>query len=75
VVVAAFGYLGRALQTSTSKIAAAYQYAFGQAGSVILDSGWWLAIPVGALAALILFRVDRAFGQSMVSPPPSAASS
>ena len=45
---------------------------FGQAGTVILDSGWWLAIPVGALAALILFRVDRAFGHSQLIPPPSA---
>jgi hypothetical protein len=75
VVVAAFGYFGRALLTSTSKIAAAYQFVFGQAGSVILDSGWWLTIPVGALAALVLFRVDRAFGHSMVTSPPSAASS
>jgi len=75
IIVLAFGSLGRALLTSTSKIAAAYQFVFGQAGSVILDSGWWLTIPVGALAALILFRVDRAFGHSMVSRPPGAASS
>ena len=74
IVVAAFGYLGRSLQTSTSKIASAYQFVFGQAGCVILDSGWWLAIPVGALAALMLFRVDRAFGHSNFTPPPSAAS-
>src|SRR5271156_3811829 len=69
VVVVAFGYLGRALQSSTSKPAAAYQLVFGQAGSVILDSGWWLAIPVGALAALMLFRVNRAFGQPQLNPP------
>jgi len=75
IVVLAFGYAGRALQSSTSKIASAYQYAFGDAGSVILDSGWWLTIPVGALAALVLFRVDRAFGHSGVNTPPSAASS
>jgi hypothetical protein len=61
-VVTAFGSLGRALQSSASKPAAAYQFVFGQAGSVILDSGWWLTVPVGALAALVLFRVDRAFG-------------
>ncbi len=72
IIILAFGYLGRALQSSTSKLAVAYEYVFGQAGTVILDSGWWLAIPVGALAALILFRVDRAFGHSQLIPPPSA---
>jgi hypothetical protein len=61
-VVLAFGSVGRALQSSTSKLASTYQYVFGQAGCVILDSGWWLTIPVGALAALMLFHVDRAFG-------------
>ncbi len=75
IIVLAFGSIGRALLTSPSKIAAAYQFVFGQAGCVILDSGWWLTIPVGALAALILFRVDRAFRHSMANPPPSAASS
>ncbi len=69
-IVLAFGSVGRALQTSTSKLASAFQYAFGQAGCVILDSGWWLAIPVGALAALILFRVDRAFGKSNLDLQP-----
>jgi hypothetical protein len=67
IVVLAFGALGPALQSSTSKLAVAYEYVFGQAGSVILDSGWWLAIPVGALAALILFRVDRAFGHPNIN--------
>jgi hypothetical protein len=75
IIILGFGSLGRALQTSTAKPAVAYQYVFGQAGCIVLDSGWWLAIPVGALAALILFRVDRAFGHSQLSPPPSAASS
>ena len=69
-IVLAFGYAGRALESSTSKIASAYQYAFGQAGNVILDAGWWLTIPVGALAALVLFRVDRAFGHQQLNPPP-----
>ena len=74
-VVLAFGNVGRALQSSTSKPAAAYQFVFGQAGCVILDSGLWLTIPVGALAALMLFRVDRAFGHSNINPPPSIAAS
>ena len=72
IIILAFGYLGRALQSSTSKLAVAYEYVFGQAGTVILDSGWWLAIPVGALAALILFRVDRAFGHSQLILRPAS---
>jgi hypothetical protein len=70
VIVLAFGYVGRTLQNSTAKPAQAYQYAFGQAGSVILDSGWWLTIPVGALAAFILFRVNRAFAQTNLNLKP-----
>jgi hypothetical protein len=72
VIVLAFGYVGRVLQNSTAKPAQAYQYAFGQAGCVILDSGWWLAIPVGALAAFILFRVNRAFAQTNLKLNPAA---
>ncbi len=36
--------------------------------SVVLDAGWWLAIPAGALTALTLYRIHRAF-----DPRPAAA--
>ena len=34
---------------------------FGSGPQIVVDSGWWLAVPAGAATAWVLYRVHRAF--------------
>ena len=34
---------------------------FGTGPQIVVDSGWWLAVPAGAATAWVLYRVHRAF--------------
>ena len=61
-LVFALGGLARWVTPSSPIVGAMLEYYFLQAPGLILDAGWWISIPAGAATALILFRVDRAFG-------------
>lgn len=41
----------------------------GLGPAVVLDAGLWLAIPVGAATAILLFRIHRAFAPQPESAP------
>jgi hypothetical protein len=40
--------------------------------AVVMDTGWWIAIPAGAATAYVLYRIDRAFAPQS-SPSDQAA--
>ena len=69
VLVLALGELARWFTPSSHILAAILGYSFLQAPAVILEAGWWLSVPTGALTALILYRVDRAFGPHGAGAP------
>jgi hypothetical protein len=60
LLIALLGSWGRRL-TDAPRLAPKWiQFAtFGP--KIVLDAGWWLAIPVGAATAFVLYRIDRAF--------------
>jgi hypothetical protein len=60
VLVAAFGILGRRLETFPP-IAAGLFGLLTLGPKTVLDVGWWLAIPAGAATAYLLCRIQRAF--------------
>jgi hypothetical protein len=63
-----FGLIGRSLMDSISTVAAIGEYLFFFAPAVVLEVGWWLAIPAGAATAYLLCRIERRF-----APPPASA--
>jgi len=46
-------------------------FTFGP--KLVLDAGWWLAIPSGAATAYLLGRIQRAFAQQSAPPTPISA--
>ena len=39
---------------------------------VVMDTGWWIAIPAGAATAYVLYRIDRAFAPQASTSDQSA---
>ncbi|HEV2289421.1 MAG TPA: hypothetical protein VGR81_10755 [Candidatus Acidoferrales bacterium] len=64
LLFAALGWLGGASQADMSKPVRYFADIFSVGPSMVFSSGWWLAIPAGAVTAWVLFRTDRAFGAS-----------
>jgi hypothetical protein len=60
VLVAAFGILGRRVET-VSPLAARLLGLLTWGPKTVLDVGWWLALPAGAATAYLLCRIERAF--------------
>jgi hypothetical protein len=70
-LVFALGELSKWVTPSSPILAAIIGYSFLQAPATILETGWWLSIPPGAVTALILFRVDRAFSPQVQGAGPA----
>lgn len=60
ILVTVLGAWGRSIAVAPKLAPKWVQLAtFGP--KIVLDAGWWLAIPVGAATAFVLYRVHRAF--------------
>jgi hypothetical protein len=65
-LLAAAGFLGRRLNhPEMPRLTLAAVVTLGP--QTVLEAGWWLAIPAGAITAYLLCRIDRAF-----APPQKA---
>jgi len=62
------GEMAKWFAPSSAIITVIFGYSFFQASATILEAGWWLSIPAGAVTALILFRIDRAFSAQGSGP-------
>lgn len=72
LLVISLGEMAKWFAPSPTVLAALFGYALLQAPATILEAGWWLSIPAGALTALILYRVDRAFSPQVQDAGPAA---
>ncbi|MGH9730792.1 MAG: hypothetical protein ACRD4A_03765 [Candidatus Acidiferrales bacterium] len=59
-LIGASWFLGRISMTGRA-MASRVVIFFGSGPQIVVDSGWWLAVPAGAATAWVLYRVQRAF--------------
>jgi len=59
-LIAAFWFLDGINMTGRPMASRVVSF-FGSGPWIVVNSGWWLAIPAGAATAWVLFRVQRAF--------------
>jgi hypothetical protein len=68
VLITVLGAWGRRVTAAPRVVPKWVQLAtFGP--KIVLDTGWWLALPVGAATAFVLYRVHRAFASQEQARP------
>lgn len=59
-LIAAFWFLDGINMTGRAMVSRAVGF-FGSGPQIVVNSGWWLAVPAGAATAWVLYRVQHAF--------------
>lgn len=59
-LIAGFWFLDRINMTGRAMTSRVVGF-FGSGPQIVVNSGWWLALPAGAATAWVLYRVQRAF--------------